>query len=124
MSMRISSALAALAPAAALAACGPVSPDPQGDTIACAIGEGAEFAEVCTLERVAGEDGTVFLVHAPDGSFRRLRFDPAKGEFGSVDGADALEIVSQDGEFAEFTIAADRYRVPHSLVREPSPRTK
>jgi hypothetical protein len=121
MSLRIFSALAAMA---LLAACGPESPEPEGDTIACAIGKGAQFANVCTLERVAGEGGTVFLVHAPDGSFRRLRFDPAKGEFGSVDGADALEIIRQDGKVAEFTIAADRYRIPHALVRGATPKAE
>lgn len=120
MFLRISSAIAL---AAALSACGPESVPPEGDTIACAIGSGADFAEVCTLER-ADEDGSTFLIHGPDGSFRRLLIDPATGDFGAEDGADSLEIVTQDGEMAEFTIAGDRYRIPHSLVRQPQPAPK
>jgi hypothetical protein len=101
-------------------ACSPESVPPEGDTIACAIGEGTEFAEVCTLERVAG-DGSTFLIYGPDGSFRRLMIDPATGAFGAEDGADMLEVVSQDGKMAEFSIAGDRYRIPHKLVRQLKP---
>lgn len=117
MSLRISSCIALTL---AAAACAPESVPPVGDTIACAIGEGAQFADVCTLERLKG-DGSTFLIHGPDGSFRRLMIDPATGEFGAEDGADALEIVNQNGETAEFSIAGDRYRIPHKLVRQPKP---
>ncbi|MEM6475465.1 MAG: hypothetical protein AAF687_04800, partial [Pseudomonadota bacterium] len=113
MYLRISSGLIALA---LLAACGPESAPPEGNTVACAIGEGSAFAEVCTLE--ASEKAGVYLIHSPDGGFRRIMFDPAAGEFGSVDGADELTIIEQNGSFAEFTIAGDRYRVPHRLVRD------
>jgi hypothetical protein len=74
MYLRISSALIGLI---ALAGCGPKSPPPEGDTIACAIGEGAAFADVCTLERVA-QTGDV-IIHHPDGGFQRATFDPATG---------------------------------------------
>ena len=117
MSLRISSLAAA---AVLLTGCsGEESLPPEGDTVACAIGTGADFADVCTLEPVTEGDAN-FLLHSPDGSFRRLMIDPASGEFGSVDGADVLEIVSQDGELAEFRIAEDRYRIPHRLVRKPA----
>lgn len=115
MYLRISSVGLALG---LLAACGPESTPPEGNTVACAIGEGSEFAEVCTLE--PSEEAGVYLIHSPDGGFRRLMFDPAAGEFGSVDGADELTIIEQDGTFAEFSIAGDRYRVPHRLVRDKS----
>ena len=117
MFLRISNGLVLVA---LLAACGPESVPPEGDTIACAIGEGAEFADVCTLERVT-EGEADFLIHGPDGSFRRLMIDPESGDYGSVDGADRLSIVDQNGEYAEFRIATDRYRVPHRLVREAKP---
>ena len=117
MSLRISS-LAVVA--VLVAGCsGEESLPPEGDTVACAIGDGADFADVCTLESVS-DGGANFLLHSPDGSFRRLMIDPASGEFGSVDGADVLEIVSQDGEMAEFQIAEDRYRIPHRLVHKPT----
>jgi len=81
--------------------------------IECAIGPGADYSKVCTLEE-AGEDE--FLIHSPNGGFRRLLFDPQAGEFGAVDGADALNILSQDGAIAEFEIGGDRYRIPHRFV--------
>ena len=117
MFLRISSLVVA---SALIAACAAETPPPEGDTIDCAIGEGADFANVCTLEREAG-DGSTFLIHGPDGSFRRLLIDPETGDFGAEDGADALEIVSQNGESAEFSIGGDRYRIPHRLVRQPEP---
>lgn len=116
MSLRISSALIL---AGLVAACGPESQPPEGDEIECAIGSGASYSKVCTLERVSKDGSATFLIHAPDGSFRRLLIDPESGDFGSVDGADELEILSQDGEMAEFSIAEDRYRIPHRLVRKP-----
>ena len=117
MSLRISSLILATA---LVAACAEESAPPEGEMIDCAIGAGSDFSNVCTLEEAAEEEAT-FLLHAPDGSFRRLLIDPASGEFGSVDGADDLEFVDQDGELAEFRIAEDRYRIPHRLVRLPAP---
>ncbi|MEM8723931.1 MAG: hypothetical protein AAGE86_00270 [Pseudomonadota bacterium] len=110
MSLRISSAAAL---AVLLTACATESPAPDGDMIACAIGPGADYSKVCTLEEVGEGE---FLIHSPNGGFRRLLFDPQAGEFGAVNGADALEILSQDGSIAEFEIGGDRYRIPHSLV--------
>ena len=112
MSLRISSAALAVA---LVSGCAQESPPPEGDTIDCAIGPGADYSAVCTLERVGAD---TYLIHTPDGSFRRLRFDPEAGEFGSVDGADELEILGQDGAVAEFSIASDRYRIPHTMVRD------
>ena len=111
MSLRISSAALAFI---LVGGCEQESPPPKGDTIECAIGAGADYSAVCTLERVGAD---TYLIHTPDGSFRRLRFDPEAGEFGSVDGADELEILGQDGAVAEFSIAGDRYRIPHAMVR-------
>lgn len=110
MSLRISSAAAIVM----LAGCTTESPAPEGDTIDCAIGPGAGFSKVCTLER-AGQNE--FLIHSPNGGFRRLLIDPGTGEYGAVDGADPLDIIAQDGTLAEFAIGGDRYRIPHRLVR-------
>lgn len=114
MSLRIFSAAASTL---LLAACATESPAPDGDMIDCAIGPGADYSKVCTLE----EAGTgEFLIHSPNGGFRRLLFDTQAGEFGAVDGADELKILSQDGSIAEFEIGGDRYRIPHSLVASES----
>jgi hypothetical protein len=110
MCLRISSALVAFA---LLAGCGAQSPAPAGETIACAIGEGSDFAEVCTLERVAGS--AQVIIHHPDGGFRRLSLDPATGTLAALDGADPL--VMEQGEGAvQFALGPDRYRLP----REPA----
>lgn len=114
MSMRISSAAGLLA---LLAGCGAESPPPPGDDIACAIGAGAEFSPVCTLELVAGSEAVV--LHHPDGGFRRLRFDPATGLLAPGDGAEPLLIEQAEGDTLQFAIGADRYRIPRALLQPP-----
>jgi len=117
MSLRTSSALAAIA---ALAGCGAESPAPAGDTIACAIGGDADFAEVCTLERVAGS--TEVVLHHPDGGFRRVSIDPASGAVTPLDGAEPLVIEEGQGAGAvQFAIGPDRYRISREPPAPPAP---
>jgi hypothetical protein len=115
MYLPISSALVAFA---LLAGCGAQSPEPEGETITCAIGEGSDFAEVCTLERVAGS--AQIIIHHPDGGFRRLSLDPATGTLAPLDGSDPL--VLEQGEGAvQFALGPDRYRLPREPVAPPTP---
>ncbi len=116
MSLRISSALAALA---LLVACGSESPPPPGEAIECAIGAGAEFSPACTLEKVSGTDQIV--LHHPDGGFRRLARNPASGALAALDGAEALVADSTGAGAATFAIGADRYRIPQALLEPPRP---
>lgn len=113
MSLRIFSAgFCALA----LAGCGGgASPEPEGNTIDCAIGPGAEYSSVCTLERVG--EGAEFLIHHPDGGFRRLLETP-EGVV-SADGADTV-VVLQNISHAhlEIEVGGDRYKLPNP----PDPR--
>ena len=114
MSLRISSALGL---AAVLAGCSAAdSPPPPGDTIDCAIGADADFASVCVLER-AGEN---FVLHHPDGGFRRLSRDPATGALAPRDGADVLVPQLDDADTLSFALGADRYRIPLSLIDPPA----
>jgi hypothetical protein len=115
MSLRISSALVALA---VLAGCGAESPAPAGDKIACAIGAEADFAEVCTLERVAGS--TQIVLHHPDGGFRRMSLDPASGALAPLDGAEPMVIDEGQG-FVQFAIGPDRYRITREAPATPTP---
>jgi hypothetical protein len=117
MSLRISSALAL---SLALVACGDeaVAPPPvaEGDAIDCAIGPGAEYSPVCTLEWIAAEDGDEakpFLIHHPAGGFRRVNLDPLTARLSARDGAGELVDLPSDvdGVF-EFEIDTDRYRIP------------
>jgi hypothetical protein len=116
MCLRISSPLASLA---LLAACGSESPPPPGDAVECAIGAGADFSPVCTLERVAGTDEIV--LHLPGGGFRRLVRDAATGTLAPRDGAEPLEPEAGEGEAVQFAIGADRYRIPQALLEPSSP---
>ena len=115
MSLRISSASL---PLLLLVGCGAESPPPPGETIECAIGKGADFADVCTLERVAGSGEVV--IHHPDGAFRRLMTDPANGSLTPRDGADPLVLEQGEGVW-QFAIGPDRYRIPREPADPPTP---
>ena len=115
MSLRISSAGLALA---LLGACGDTSPAPEGEAIACAIGQDADFAEDCTLERVAGGDAVI--LHHPDGGFRRIMLDPATGVPVAADGAESV-VIEQADDAVQFAIGPDRYRIPRGTSATPAP---
>lgn len=106
---------------AGLSACGSdigEGAEQLGETISCAIGEGVEISDVCTIERVVNEGVTTFLLHHPDGGFRRIAFAPATQELGVVDGADSLRIEGESSDdITAFSIGIDRYRVPSAFLR-------
>jgi hypothetical protein len=85
--------------------------------VECAIGEGAAFAEDCTLERVAG--GQQIVIHHPDGGFRRLRLDAATGTLATFDGAEPLVLEEGQG-IRQFAIGPDRYRIPREPAAAPA----
>lgn len=107
MCLRIYSALAF---ASLIAACAPTSGEPDGQLIDCAIGPGADFLNACTLEIVAGS--SEFLIHSPDGSFRRFQFEESTGEISVSDGAESLSSFRDEGDIVELEVAGDRFRVP------------
>lgn len=107
MCLRTSSAVLALL----VAACGAASPAPKGDSVDCAIGEAADLAPVCILERA----GVAIVIHHPDGSFRRFA-RAADGALIPSDGAEAL-VPAEDG----FAVGPDRYRIPTPLIAPPVP---
>lgn len=120
MYLRIFSALAF---AATQAACGgsAESPEPEGEQVTCAIGDGVQMSDVCLIEEVTGNGVSEFLLHHPDGGFRRISFDIQTQELGVVDGAESLRINDQStDDFIEFTIGTDRYRLATGLIRQPS----
>ena len=109
MSLRIFSLYFALI---MLGGCGLQSSAPQGDLIECAIGPGAQFSKVCTLETLGGDD---FVIHHPDGGFRRFVWTGTGGEraIGSVIGAGEVEIrMPVSPSHIEFALDNDRYRYP------------
>ncbi|WP_086617219.1 hypothetical protein [Erythrobacter tepidarius] len=84
----------------------------------CAIGAGAALSRGCFVERRPG--GNEIILYHPDGGFRRLTRDPANGALMTRDGAEPL--VPEIGRQAEveFTIGADRYRIPLALLTDAS----
>lgn len=104
----------------ALAACsggeGQPQAGPDATRIACALGEGSQFAEDCLVERLAGEEGAEFVVRHPDGKFRRLKIAANRGGMVAIDGADeAVNALVGEPPVLEVTVGADRYRFPADL---------
>ncbi len=119
MFSRISNAgLVALVAGGALAGCGAEpSGAPQGSDVDCAIGPGADYSTACTLEQAADEGGAFFLIHHPDGGFRRVKYDAATGDLAAMDGADTLQDRSLNpGKVREFAIGEDRYLIPAEML--------
>lgn len=111
--MRIFSALSI---AALLAGCsGEVSPVPEGQAIECAIGAGAEMGPNCIGERLSNGDSEQFIIHHPDGSFRRFEFLPDDAGIGVADGAGEL-LQERDGNSVLLTIEDAQYRLPISAA--------
>ena len=107
-------------PVLALAACGRGEEQPQaaaGATrIDCALGEGSAFGPDCLVEKVAGEQGSEYVVRHPDGGFRRLRIAENRAGMVAVDGAeDAVNELVGSPQVLQVTIGADRYRFPADL---------
>ncbi len=125
MCLRTSSAFILLAAAAGLAGCGgeggsapspnaSASASPSGAVMTCAIGAGAALSPGCFVEKVASSN-EIILYH-PDGGFRRLTRDPANGTLSTRDGAEPLVLETSPQDVVQFTIGADRYRIPLALL--------
>ncbi len=96
-----------------LAACSPDVDQPQAEDgaekIACALGEGGDFASECLVERDE-VDGAIFLtVRHPDGGFRRFeQLADGRGLI-EADGADQV-VRTLDDQTLEIQVGPDRYR--------------
>ena len=89
------------------------SPEPEGDTIDCAIGAGAEFDGVCTVEWVGEPEARDFIIYHPNGGFRRFMVNEDATGISVKDGAEEIEMVDPSPEgFWQFSVAGDRYLVP------------
>lgn len=78
--------------------------------IACAL-DGAESAQSeCTLEAVESSTGRGYVLHRPDGGFRRIAPGP-DGRYIATDGADAPTQREESGRML-VSIADDVYVLP------------
>ncbi|WP_298333747.1 hypothetical protein [uncultured Erythrobacter sp.] len=111
MYLRIFSSLLVIG---ALTACEATqSPEPQGTTLDCAIGSGAEFDAVCTLEWIDEEWGQEFLIHHPGGGFRRFLIKEDVSGVIVKDGAEDVEMVDPSPKgLWQFSVNGDRYLMP------------
>ncbi|MEP3420847.1 MAG: hypothetical protein ABJN35_03875 [Erythrobacter sp.] len=112
MFLRIFSAVALVA---GLAACGSDAETIDRPVVECAIGPGSDFAEVCSLERLASAE---FVIHHPDGGFRRFSLtDDDTAPIGVADGAEPVNFQThEDSDIWEFGLTVDRYRLDKNLI--------
>lgn len=119
--MRISSALILLLAATGCSADAeqPVA-EPGAERIECALGEGAQMAADCFVERSVMAGARVLTVRHPGGGFRRFeQVDDGRGLI-VADGADDAKLNFTD-DVLEVTVANDRYRFPAALNKTTQP---
>jgi hypothetical protein len=83
-----------------------------GEHVACALGDGAQFAETCAVERATQDGKPVLVIRHPDGAFRRFTVEPAG--LALADGAEQAKI-TRSGSLLEVAVGADRYRIPFAV---------
>ena len=99
-----------------LAGCAKPAVEPVGEVISCAIDGAADFADVCTVERL----GNRLVVHRPDGGFRQFEIN-GSGAVSALDGAEAAQAIAVANGLVEAQIDGDRYRFS---LRHPSVTAK
>ena len=93
----------------------PTGADADDDRIACRIGDSRRFERVCTVERIAGEAGTILIVRKPDGGFRRLLATGDGRGVVAADGAERAEVTIVGDDRIEVAIGGDTFRLPATV---------
>jgi len=89
--------------------------------VECAVEGETAFMRVCTLDRIAGADGTILVLRHPSGGFRRLMTtDDGRGVI-AADGADVAAVSVIGGGEIEVALAGDRYRLPATVKATAPP---
>jgi hypothetical protein len=99
----------------ALAACSSGG-EVRGEPFACNIA--GVTGQTCKLERSHAGNSVQFVVHHPDGGFRRFVLAPDGKGIVPADGADAATSKVAEGT-VDVAVGQDRYRIPQSLL-EPT----
>ena len=93
----------------AIAACG-VSPEETGGrAISCALSGASDFASECRLVEMDEGAATYFVIHHPDGGFRKLALAETAAGFVEFDGSQPAESW-REGDEVVLRIGEDRYR--------------
>ena len=107
---------AGIVPLLALCACGGSKDPPPGKPLDCRMRGAARFEPICTVERTSSPDGTVLVVRAPDGGFRRfLVVRDGRGVM-AADGAEPVRVRPDGPRHIEVTAGDMNYRLP-AVVR-------
>ena len=89
----------------------------SADRIACAVDGASDFEEVCAIERLSSDEGTILTLRAPSGSFRRLRIaDDGRGVV-AADGAAPAQVTVLADDRIEVMLDGDRYRLPATVKK-------
>lgn len=106
---------AALIAVLALAACSggedeaATSVEVGDQSLACAIGQGSQYSDSCTLQKFEREGETIYRVNHPGGGFRLFTVAADGSGMVSHDGAEQA-VNRLDGDRLEVTVGEDRYR--------------
>ncbi|MCB2015105.1 MAG: hypothetical protein R3E11_12845 [Sphingobium sp.] len=103
--MRISDRTALVLLAGSLSACGSAL---EGEPVSCRVGEEEAFAETCLLVWQGQHD---FIIHHPDGGFRRFIVARDTREIHVADGAEMLEVKRPEKGLLSLTIGDTVYRI-------------
>lgn len=120
--MRLS--LLTLVSLAALAACGQSGSsrsETGGVRLDCALAGEAGFKRICTLDRVASNNGLELVVHNPDGGFHRLLVTSDGRGVIAADGADPASVTIIGKGAIEVAIGGDRYHLPATIKGPATP---
>lgn len=83
--------------------------------IACALAGAATFRRECIVERVAGPEGMILTIRAPDGGFRRLLVtQDGRGVIAADGSVPAVVSVAGDRQI-EVELDGDRYLLPATV---------
>ncbi|MDB5709548.1 MAG: hypothetical protein JWL96_1618 [Sphingomonas bacterium] len=89
--------------------------------IVCAQHGSADFARVCTVDRVNGADGLTLTVSHPDGSFHRLLVTKDGRGVVAADGAEKAVVTVLGPGSIEVALGGDRYRLPATVKGQAAP---
>lgn len=106
---------------AVLAACSSGRDEVRGEPIECAIGTAEKMTLECRLEKVRRGENLSYVVHHPDGGFRRLVIAPGGKGLVTADGADEATSVVTKGA-SELTNEQVYYRILLSLLEPANDR--
>ncbi len=88
--------------------------------IDCRIGADNQFTRFCRVERNRTDDGTLLIVHKPDGGFRRLLTTRDGRGVVAADGAEEAEVTIVAEDLIEVAIAGDSFRLPARIGPVPA----